>query len=58
LLGTHSYEKDSLKGRRCAYGWDVLVPNRFDFAEAFPEISVESCGIDEYLLLTVKGERL
>ena len=38
-----------------AYSVDVLVPNRRDVLEAFPEIPCYRATIDDYLRLTLKG---
>lgn len=40
---------------RHAYSVDVLVPNRRDVLEAFPEIPCDRATIDDYLRLTLKG---
>lgn len=39
-------------------GIDVLVPDRFAFSTAFPDISVEHASVEDYMTLTMKGERL
>lgn len=39
------------------YGIDLLVPDRFAFAESFPSIPCDRMGIDEYMVLMIKGER-
>lgn len=44
-----------LRYRKHDYGIDVLVPDRFTFAERFPEIPVDRMTIDDYLTLTLKG---
>lgn len=38
-----------------AYSVDVLVPNRREALEAFPEIPCDRATIDDYLRLTLKG---
>lgn len=38
------------------YGADVLVPDRFAFAEMFPEIPCDRMCIDDYMTLMLKGE--
>lgn len=38
-----------------AYSVDVLVPNRREVLEAFPEIPCDRATIDDYLRLTLKG---
>ena len=37
------------------FSCDVLVPNRFEFAEAFPEIPCDHASIEDYLHFTLKG---
>ncbi|MBM6774578.1 ABC transporter ATP-binding protein [Olsenella profusa] len=44
-----------LRYLRHDYGIDVLVPDRFAFAENFPEIPCDHMTIDDYLALTLKG---
>lgn len=58
LLSSRVYGAGTLRVRRGAYANDVLVPDRFAFAEAFPEIAVDRASIDDYLTLTLKGELL
>lgn len=38
------------------YQTDLLVPDRFAFARAFPDVSVEAAGIEDYMALRLKGE--
>lgn len=45
----------ALRYLRHDYGIDLLVPDRFAFAESFPEIPVDRMTIDDYLSLTLKG---
>ena len=40
---------------RREFNCDVLVPNRFEFAEAFPEIPCDHASIEDYLCFTLKG---
>ncbi|WP_087321206.1 ABC transporter ATP-binding protein [Olsenella sp. An290] len=47
-------ERD-LRYLRHDYGIDLLVPDRFAFAESFPEVPVDRMTIDDYLALTLKG---
>ena len=44
-----------LRYRKHEYGIDLLVPDRFAFAERFPGIPVDRMTIDDYLTLTLKG---
>lgn len=57
LLDSRVYSAGELRIRRGSYANDVLVPNRFEFAEAFPEIAVDRATIDEYMSLFMKGEK-
>lgn len=38
------------------YGCDVLAPDRFAFARAFPDIPVDKATIEDYMTLILKGE--
>lgn len=38
------------------YGCDMLAPDRFTFARAFPDIPVDKATIEDYMTLTLKGE--
>ena len=40
------------------YGADVLVPDRFEFARAFPQIPYDRVSIDDYMALMLKGSVL
>lgn len=44
-----------LRYLRHDYGIDVLVPDRFAFAENFPDIPCDRMTIDDYMALTLKG---
>ena len=44
-----------LRYLRHDYGIDVLVPDRFAFAEMFPDIPCDRMTIDDYMSLTLKG---
>lgn len=39
-------------------GTDLLVPDRFAFSEAFPEIAVERASIEDYMAFALRGETL
>ena len=43
--------------RRRAFCTDVLVPDRFAFAQAFPEIPCDRVTIDEYLQFALDGKQ-
>ena len=40
---------DGARMRRHDYSVDVLVPDRFAFTEAFPDVVCDRASIDEYL---------
>ena len=44
-----------LRYLRHDYGIDVLVPDRFAFAEMFPDIPCDRMTIDDYMALILKG---
>lgn len=46
---------DGARAAHHAYSVDVLVPNRRDVLEAFPEIPCDRATIDDYLRLMLKG---
>lgn len=46
---------EGARAARHAYSVDVLVPNRRETLEAFPEIPCDRVTIDDYLRLTLKG---
>ena len=46
---------EGARATRHAYSVDVLVPNRREAFEAFPEIPCDRISIDDYLRLTLKG---
>ena len=46
---------EGARASRHAYSVDVLVPNRREALEAFPEIPCDRISIDDYLRLTLKG---
>ena len=51
-----AYADRELRCARHAYGIDVLVPDRFDFARQFPDIACDKATIDDYMQLVLKGE--
>ena len=46
---------EGARATRHAYSVDILVPNRRETLEAFPEIPCDRISIDDYLRLTLKG---
>ncbi len=51
-----AYPPGELRIMRDTYSTNVLVPDRFAFAEAFPEIALDRANIDDYLAFMLKGE--
>ncbi len=47
---------DQIRMIRGSYGTDLLIPDRFAFARAFPDLIVEAATIEDYMTLTLKGE--
>ena len=46
---------DGARAAKREFSCDVLVPNRFEFAEAFPEVPCNRASIDDYLHFILKG---
>lgn len=46
---------DGARAAKREFSCDVLVPNRFEFAEAFPEVPCDRTSIDDYLHFILKG---
>lgn len=46
---------DGARVAKREFNCDVLVPNRFEFAEAFPEVPCDRASIDDYLHFILKG---
>lgn len=40
-----------------SYSTDLLVPDRFAFAEAYPKIAVDRASVEEYMALRLKGQK-
>ena len=47
---------DGARLLRREFSCDVLVPDRFEFAEAFPDIACDRASVDDYLHFYLKGE--
>lgn len=58
LKTSNVYEQHELRAIPQTYSTNVLVPDRFAFEEAFPEIPVDRISIDDYLSLILKGQTL
>lgn len=56
LVNSGFFEPGTLHVRKEAFGALALVPDRFAFAERFPDILVEPCDIDTYMTLMLKGD--
>lgn len=52
------FEPGSLRVRREEFYTELLVPDRFAFAHAFPQVIVERASLDTYLNLLLKGAQL
>ncbi|WP_251212468.1 ABC transporter ATP-binding protein [Adlercreutzia murintestinalis] len=57
LLVQHDAATAPLFVLKHEYGVDVLVPDRFAFGKAHPDIPVDRVAIDDYLNLVLKGEK-
>lgn len=57
-LASSALAAPGLRALRNEYGVDVLVPDRFAFASAFPQIPCDRMTIDDYMMLMLKGEVL
>lgn len=55
LLLVSPSSPDELRAIHHDYGVDVLVPDRFEFMRAFPEIPCDRVSIDDYMALVLKG---
>ena len=47
---------DGARLLRREFSCDVLVPDRFEFAEAFPDVACDRASVDDYLHFYLKGE--
>lgn len=56
VLKSDLFGPGTLHVLRHNYGTDVLVPDRFAFVRAFPDVAVDAATIEDYLTLTLKGE--
>lgn len=56
VLAAGLFAPGAMRVLRRDFGTDVLVPDRFAFARAFPDIPVDAASIEDYLTLTLKGE--
>lgn len=56
VLGSGVLEPGQARVLRHDYGVDVLVPDRFAFARALPQVPVDKASIEDYMTLVLKGE--
>ena len=56
VLGSGALAPGAARVLRHDYGVDVLVPDRFAFARAFPQVPVDKASIEDYMTLMLKGE--
>ena len=47
---------EGARALRREFSFDVLVPDRFEFAEAFPDVPCDHAAVDDYLCFFLKGE--
>lgn len=52
------FAKEDLRLETCAYSVNVLVPDRYALMKAFPELVCDRVSVEDYMRLTIKGERL
>lgn len=55
VLASGRYAPGELRVMRNAYGVDLLVADRFAFAQQFPEIACDKASIEDYMQLVLKG---
>ena len=53
-----SFDLSGLRALHRSMGIDVLVPDRFAFAQAFPALPVDRASIEDYMTLMLKGAAL
>lgn len=58
VLESGLFKPEELRIAKHGYGTDLLVPNRFVFSEAFPELAMDRADIEGYMSLMLKGEHL
>ena len=51
-------DRERVRVLRHGYGVDLLVPDRFAFARAFPDAPVDRATIEDYMNMMLKGEPL
>lgn len=56
VLASGRYAPGELRVMRNAYGVDLLVADRFAFAQQFPEIACDKASIEDYMQLVLKGD--
>lgn len=56
LAASRYFEPGQMHFKHNAYNIDVLVPDRFAFAENFNHIALDHADIDDYMALMLKGE--
>lgn len=52
------FSKEDLRLETCAYSVNVLVPDRYALMKAFPELVCDRVTVEDYMRMTMKGERL
>lgn len=54
--GAEAAETSALHYERSPYAINVLVPDRYAFARKHPDIPCDSCSIEDYMRIYLKGE--
>lgn len=57
LVESGMFQRGSLRVESRAYSTNVLVPDRFAFVKAFPDVACDRVSIEDYMRLMMKGER-
>ncbi len=58
LVASGALAEGRLRALRRGLATDVLVPDRFAFARALPDVPVDRASIEDYMTLALKGEAL
>lgn len=52
------FSPNTMRFERSAYGVSILAPDRFEFAQRFPNVALDRANIESYMSLMLKGEIL
>lgn len=56
LSASDLFDPSSLRFMQNPYGIDVLIPDRFAFTQAFPNMLIERCSLESYMVMMLKGQ--